>query len=167
MLQLALVFGLFLPLSPQQLDSPQPPLVIANLIGNWEGEGKLFGQPAEFSMSWSWELDRRFVRLNFENGLVSDGQIQPVLKAIAFYRVAESGELTGHWFDSRGQTLRLEPAAGDSTLITHWFAESEQGRTTYRIRGPDSVEVTDEVMADGQWRPFGAASYRRSATAAR
>ncbi len=166
MLHLAL--GLVLSLAPLKAspEVPATPPVIAGLIGDWQGEGQLFGQPASFSMSWSWALERRFVKLEFENGLVGDGQVQPVLRAVAFYRVAESGELEGHWFDTRGQTLRLEPVAGDSTLTTHWFAESEQGRTTYRLTGPDKAEVLDEVLADGQWRPFGTASYWRSATQA-
>lgn len=169
MFHLTPILTMLMSLLPLQLDqvTPTRPAVIDNLIGDWEGQGELFGQPASFSMSWSWQLDRRFVRLDFENRLVSDGQPRTVLKAIAFYRVTVSRELGGYWFDSRGQTLRLEPIADESTLITTWLGEVEQGRTTYRISGQDTVEVLDEVLKDGQWRPFGTASYRRLLSPAR
>lgn len=155
----------FLPLllpSDVSRSVPVVPEVIPHLIGEWEGKGELFGQPATFSMAWEWELDQRFVRLTFENRLVENGQARTVLQAVAHYRVTESDSLYGNWFDTRGEILELKATATDSTLVTQWFTETEQGRTTYRVVGEDSLEVVDEVLGSDGWRPFGKASYRRT-----
>ena len=109
--------------------APAIPNVIPQLIGQWEGEGELFGQPAAFSMVWEWELNQQFVRLSFENRLLENGQPRTVLRATAHYRVRDSDQLSGTWVDTRGEILELKATATDSALVTHWFAKSEQGRT--------------------------------------
>lgn len=134
--------------------------VLERLIGEWEGEGELFGRSAGFSMRWSWTLDERFVELSFENRLVPpDGPATPVLRARAFYTTTPP--LRGSWFDTRGETLELSATTSDSTLVTEWASATERGRTTYRILGPDALEVTDEVHGESGWRTFGTALYRR------
>ena len=136
--------------------------VIERLIGSWEGEGKLFGRPARFSMSWSWTLGQQFVELRFENRLVQeDGTEQKVLEAVALYRVTDDGTLSGTWFDSRGQVVELNAAATADTLSTHWTADTEEGRTTYRVIDADTVEVEDHVLGEEGWRAFGSAVYRK------
>ena len=142
---------------------PGPAPVFERLMGAWEGDGQLFGQPASFSMRWEWTLDRRFVELSFENRLIQpDGSGRTVLRARAFYTATEP--LRGAWFDTRGEILELSAAATDSTLVAEWSAESETGRTTYRILEPDLLEVRDEVLGDDGLRVFGVASYRRAGT---
>ena len=139
------------------------PGMIDRLIGAWEGEGELFGRPATFSMTWSRPLGEPFARLEFENRLIqADGTATPVLSAIAFYRAAGGDRLEGTWYDSRGEVLELRAVATDSTLVTDWTAAGERGRTTYRLTGPDRVEVRDEVRQGEAWRAFGRATYRRS-----
>ncbi|MCK5439936.1 MAG: hypothetical protein KAI97_08325 [Gemmatimonadetes bacterium] len=164
MFRFALTMGLLPLLLPSDVSRPVPavPDVIPQLIGQWEGEGELFGQPATFSMVWEWELDQRFVRLTFENRLIENGQPRTVLRAIAHYRVTDSDQLHGTWFDTRGEILELKATATDSTLVTHWFGETEQGRTTYHMTGEDTVEVHDDVLGNEGWRPFGKASYRQA-----
>lgn len=148
--------------SPVASASPVPE-VIEHLIGSWEGEGELFGRPARFSMSWSWTLEQQFVELRFENRLVQeDGSAQKVLEAVALYRVTDDGALSGTWFDSRGQVVELSAAATADALSTHWTADTEEGRTTYRVIDADTVEVEDHVLGEEGWRPFGSAVYRKT-----
>jgi len=44
--------------------------IVNNLIGSWEGEGKLFGSNSEFQMNWEWTLGKKFVRLTFQNKVI-------------------------------------------------------------------------------------------------
>ena len=151
----ASILSLLLPLTlPTSMAAPHSatPDVIAALIGSWSGEGELFGQPATFAMTWAWELDGQFVRLTFDNGAI---------EAVAHYRVDGSDRLSGTWFDSRGEVVELRAVATDSTLTTRWIAETEQGRTIYRVVDEATVEVEDAVLTDDGWRPFGRATYRR------
>lgn len=136
--------------------------VLSDLIGAWEGEGKLFGQPATFSAIWEWTLDRRFVRLTFENRIVTDGQPRTVLRATAYYRPDEAEPIKGVWFDTRGEILELEARSADSELRVHWRSASEQGRTTYGLTTEGTVEVRDHVLNDEGWRLFGSATLERS-----
>ncbi len=151
-------------LLPAQVDPPAATggEVIERLLGQWQGEGELFGQPARFSMRWERALDSKFVRLSFENRIVANGRARTVLEAVAYYRPAGAGALAGHWFDTRGQILDLEAEASDSTLVTRWSNDTEAGRTTYRVNQDGTVTVLDEVRAEDGWRPFGRASYRRN-----
>ena len=155
---------LVLPGSAPSGSAPAGPQVLDRLVGSWEGEGELFGRPATFSMTWSPVLAGEFLRLEYENRLVeADGSHRTVLEAFALYRVAEGERLRGTWFDTRGQVLELRAVATDSTLVTRWIGESEQGRTTYRVIDSGTVEVEDDVLEDKGWRRFGKATYRRVA----
>ena len=55
----------------------------------------------------------------------------------------------------------------DTSVVTRWTAESEQGRTEYVVRSADEVMVRDFVLVDGTERPFGEARYRRVAADSR
>ena len=59
------------------------------------------------------------------------------------------------------------PLESDSTFVTDWTAEQEQGRTEYLVRSADEVVVRDFVLVDGIMRLFGEAVYRRPATGGR
>jgi hypothetical protein len=142
--------------------SAQEPSVIHQFLGTWQGEGTLFGADARFSMKWEWVLEQKFVRLTFQNEISNPDDASRILKAQAFYKQLEAGELEGTWFDSRGMVLPLRARAEQATLTTHWGTEAtEQGRTVYRLRNENQVEVEDSVLKDGQWHLFGQATYRR------
>ena len=140
--------------------------VFARLEGRWVGTGALLGRPAEFSMRWTTD-EAGFVRLAFRNGWVGeDGGVTPVLAAEALYRPGDSTAV-GVWLDDRPQRLRLTATLTDSTVITHWVADAEEGRTEYRVRSADEVVVRDFVQAGDVERLFAEASYRREDGAAR
>ncbi|MFQ5652713.1 MAG: DUF6265 family protein [bacterium] len=131
----------------------QEEALLDSFIGSWRGAGTLFGQQAEFVMTWERVLHGQFVRLSFRN---------PAIQAEAFYHLTDSPESRGTWIDSRGVILPLTAVVHDSVLETTWgSAETEQGRTTYRLLEPNAMNVTDFVFKDGQWRRFGHARYTR------
>jgi hypothetical protein len=132
------------------------------LVGAWEGTGSLFGSEASFRMEWEWVLNDRFVRLTFQNRREGSDGVERVMDAQAFYKPAKTGHHEGTWFDSRGVVQPLQGENVDSVLTVLWgTAETEQGRTVYRVQGEDQLEVEDAVLKEGQWHPFGRAVYRR------
>ena len=131
------------------------PTFFEEVVGEWRGEGQLFGQPAEFKMIWEFELDRRFVRLTYSIRGAAD------MKAIAHYRLREPETLDGVWVDTRGEILELSGSVTSTALETIWLSPTEEGRTTYERTGPDSLEVRDYVEDGDGWRLFGQAGYSR------
>ena len=143
------------------------PGVFAALLGQWTGEGTLFGRDARYEMEWSRTLNDSFVHLQFSNGFVGEqqGDVTPVVTASAYYRpdADDAGAASGTWFDTRGVMLPLSASVTADTLTTLWGdATTERGRTTYRIAGPNRVEVTDEVMREGEYSVFARATYDRA-----
>ena len=131
------------------------PTFFEEIVGEWRGEGQLFGQPAEFEMIWEWELDGRFVRLTHSIRGAAD------MKAIAHYRLRETETVDGVWVDTRGEILELSATVTSTALETIWRSPTEEGRTTYERTGPDALEVRDYVKDGDEWRLFGQARYSR------
>ncbi|NNE09659.1 MAG: hypothetical protein HKN20_13950 [Gemmatimonadetes bacterium] len=142
--------------------SAQESSVMNDLIGEWKGEGKLFGTPASFSMQWERVLGQRFVRLTFENRMRIPDAEDRVMTAQAYYKPKEGGLYDGTWFDSRGVVQPLQGTAAGSELTVIWGTPTtEQGRTAYRVTGAGTVEVEDFVLRNDVWQRFGHATYRR------
>ena len=142
--------------------SPAPHPVFERLAGSWEGSGELMGRTARFTMAWE-VAPGGFVRLRFTNAFMGEGgQLQPVLRAEATYRVTGDAAL-GVWVDDRPQRITLEAELTDSSITTEWSAATERGRTEYVVRSASEVVVRDFVYVDGVARPFGEAVYRRAA----
>jgi len=133
--------------------------VLATLEGRWEGEGELLDRPARVTMTWAKALDGRYLRLEFGNAYTDVDPAEGVLESHAYYLLG-GAILTGRWIDSRGVMLALEAEIVDSTLVATWRGE-ENGRTEYTVIDANTVEVTDYVLADGQYYPFATARYRR------
>ncbi|MCH7892165.1 MAG: hypothetical protein IH921_11745 [Gemmatimonadetes bacterium] len=133
--------------------------VLATLEGSWEGEGELLGRPATFMMTWEIALNGKFLRLDFRNAFADIDPVHPVLESHAYYLLG-GPTLTGQWMDSRGVILSLRAEVVGSALVTHWTGE-ESGRTEYRVIDEDTLEVIDYVRAEGEYRLFAKARYRR------
>ncbi len=133
--------------------------IFEHLTGEWIGEGTLMGRTAQFTMIWKHQ--RGFAILEFTNAFVNtDQQATPVLNAIAVYRTSPANP-EAVWLDSRNQRVEIRWETSDSTLVSHWTAATEAGRTTYHVVSTDQVEVVDEVVSNDTWRIFGTAEYRR------
>ncbi len=131
------------------------PTLFEEIVGEWHGEGHLFGRPAEFKMIWEWELDQRFVRLTYSIRGATD------MEAIAHYRLCDTEPLVGIWLDTRGEFLELSATVTDAVLETLWRSPTEEGRTTYERTGADSLQVRDYYHDGNDWKLFGQARYSR------
>jgi len=136
------------------------PRVFSALEGAWDGTGTLLERAAEFRMEWS-VGGGGFVHLSFANAWVGEeGSRTPVLQSEATYLVRGS-TAQGVWIDTRPQRIQLAAIVTDSSVVTTWTAEAERGRTEHVVRSPDEVFVRDLVEADGEFRLFAEARYRR------
>jgi len=137
--------------------------LFAALAGQWQGAGEVRGMPSKQEMHWEPVLDGRFLRLSFDNRMTAADGKEWRFQAEAYYRVQADGTIAGTWFDSRGASFPLEGTVepGGAMTILWGRAETERGRSKYRISDA-SLEVTDEVMApDGAWRMFGRTTLTR------
>ncbi|MBX3561248.1 MAG: hypothetical protein KF780_05490 [Sphingomonas sp.] len=74
----------------------------------------------------------------------------------AFYRPDGEGRWRATWFDNRGISFGIAAVLAERTLTSDWgSAETERGRTVYRMLDDGRLEVVDTVTAhDGQAREF-------------
>lgn len=136
------------------------PSAFKTLEGAWEGSGVLLDRPAVFRMRWE-VLGGGFMHLTFSNSLVNEaGERVPVLSSHAVYYV-QGGSASGVWLDDRPQRISLEASVTDSSVVTLWTADAEEGRTEYLIQSPNAVVVRDFVYVNGSGRLFAEATYRR------
>lgn len=140
----------------------QIPETLADITGEWHGEGQLFGNPAAFSMSWQSVLSDSFLQLDFRNEYgLPDGSRQ-ALTARALYDVSDTTSVSGVWFDSRGMVLPLSGSWNGNTLTISWGSDAtERGETRYQLIDASTIEVTDRVLRDGTLVPFASARYSR------
>jgi hypothetical protein len=120
---------------------------LAWLEGRWQGPGTMFGAASEAVLEVRPALGGRFLEFSYRAGR---------FEGRAFYRPEGEGRWRATWFDNRGISFGIEAAAGERTLISDWgSAETERGRTVYRLLDDGRLEVVDTVTArDGQAREF-------------
>ena len=129
----------------------------------WSGSGTLMGSPAAFEMHWQWELDERFLKLEFKNSRQTADGREISFRAHAYYRVVGDSLLEGNWFDSRGVTFPLQGLIKGNEITVEWGSEeTEMGRTVYVLKSPGEMAVTDYVFSDGRYSKFGEAAYKKS-----
>jgi hypothetical protein len=124
-----------------------PSATLSWLAGTWRGAGTMFGNASEASLEVRPALDGRFLELRYHAGR---------FEGRAFYRPLGEGRWQAQWFDNRGITFGIEAVAGERILTSDWgSAETERGRTIYRLLVDGRLEVTDMVAArDGSTREF-------------
>ncbi|NAS11142.1 hypothetical protein [Poritiphilus flavus] len=130
---------------------------VSNL--KWKGEGELMGSKASFKMDWKPILDGKFYQLTFQNQREESKEY--VFKARGIYRVGESNNVSGSWFDSRGYSFPLKGEVSEDALMVIWGSpELEQGKTIYTIKDGSTIFVEDYVLKDGEFIKFGNAEYK-------
>ncbi len=129
--------------------------------GRWAGAGTVQGMPSEATLEVAPALGGRFVELRYR--FRTTGERAFVFEGRGFYRKEADG-WRGQWFDSAGATRPLTGTAAETSLTTEWGdAETEQGRTTYRLEAGDTLQVTDEVLrGDGKWYVFASHRFTRN-----
>ncbi len=127
------------------------------IIGNWVGNGTLFGQKATFKMLWEYELNDKFIKLIFENSFEDGSGIERVMRANAYYDFKQN---KGFWFDSRGLMLPISMIIEDHAMTVLWGDDTtEKGKTIYSIIDNEHIKVEDFVFKDNKYLPFGEAEY--------
>lgn len=131
----------------------------SSFLGEWEGKGTLMGNTAEFSMKWEQVLNDQFYMLTFRNSMPNSSFS---MDAHAYYKIEDSGTISGYWFDSRGISFPLSGNTEDSTITILWGTpEIEQGKTEYVLTSHNEVTVNDFVLRNDEYALFGEATYQR------
>lgn len=120
---------------------------LAWLTGTWRGAGTMFGAASEATLDVRPALGGRFLEFSYRAGR---------FEGRAFYRPAENGRWQATWFDNRGVSFAIDAGLAERTLTSDWgSAETERGRTVYRLLDDGRLEVVDTVAASGgQTREF-------------
>jgi hypothetical protein len=123
-------------------------------LGEWHGTGTTSGAPAKLTLRWERALGGQFVRLTLLNEIAAEPPQR--FEGLAMYWPGTAGRMNGRWFDSQGVMHVLEGALEADALIAEWGdGTTPRGRSTYRLLGPDAMEVIDEIRRkDGTWREF-------------
>ena len=125
------------------------------LTGSWRGPGTMFGNASEAVLEIRPALGGRFLELSYRAG---------GFEGRAFYRPDGAAHWRATWFDNRGTVFPIEAQLDGRVLTADWgSAETERGRTVYRLAEDGTLEVSDSVaMADGSRRDFARHRLRRS-----
>ena len=150
----------------------QDDFLAAGILGAWEGEGVVYGNPVRLDRVWSLELAGRF--LQGDMGVrMTDGQ---TFRVLAYWSVAGTHRYEAVWLDELGRIRRLE-ATGDPDrgVVTSYYMEDTLGdvpdetsgwmKMTIRITGPATyVETLHRETPEG-WEEIGRFSFVRTAGA--
>jgi hypothetical protein len=97
----------------------------------------MFGRPSEARLEIRPALGGRFLELSYR----ASG-----FEGRAFYRPVGEGHWTAVWFDNRGIVFPIAAMAGERLLTAEWgSAETERGRTLYRLLPDGRLEVADHA----------------------
>ncbi|MFT3805870.1 hypothetical protein [Arenimonas sp.] len=143
------------------VDAPPDPW--RALFGEWQGKGEVRGMSADVRLRFEATLDGQGRRLSFHNTMTDMHGKAWLFLAEAIYLCAPDGNCRGQWQDSRGMVLPLSTRSQADRVIVDWGdADSERGRTTYRVMPDGSLEIEDEVLdKSGAWKVFGRTKARR------
>jgi hypothetical protein len=138
--------SLLLVAAPAAAQDPGP---LSWLTGSWRGAGTMFGNASEATLDIRPALGGRFLELSYRAG---------TFEGRAFYRPEGAGRWRATWFDNRGTSFGIAASTEARTLTADWgSAETERGRTVYRLAPDGRLHVTDSVARpDGSFRQFAA-----------
>jgi hypothetical protein len=125
------------------------------LVGSWAGEGMVQGQASEAKLEVRPALGGKFLELDYR--FSTRGARPYTFEGRAFYRPVGGRDWRADWFDSRGMVWPIGASVERDTLTADWgTAETERGRTVYRLLRDGRLELVDTVrQRDGNWREFG------------
>lgn len=141
---------------PAPPPATQPATVpLAWLAGSWRGPGTMMGNASQASLEVRPALGGRFLEFTYRAG---------PFEGRAFYSPADGGHWRATWFDIRGISFGIEAVAEARTLTSDWgSAETERGRTIYRLADDGRLHLTDSVRRpDGGYREFASHVLQRS-----
>ena len=138
-----------------------PTEYIETLHGEWTGEAKLMANPVHTTLRWTSVLSGKFTRLELEHR--AGGAEGAVIFAGHSYVANKPGpETSGTWFDSSGTVRPQAVRVDDGALIVDWgTAETEEGRSVYKLVEGDKLQVEDWVKRGEEFHPFAGGNLTR------
>jgi hypothetical protein len=107
------------------------------LEGRWRGTGTMFGRASEAMLEIRPALGGRFMEFSYRAGR---------FEGRAFYRPVADGRWQATWFDNRGISFPIAAVLAGQMLTSDWgSAETERGRTVYRLLPDGRLEVIDSA----------------------
>ncbi len=130
------------------------------LVGNWSGQGLLFGEPARMRLSVCPLVGHRGLTLDYQ----VEGESNPAMRfsGHADYLPDSGNRWRGRWIGSNNVDHDLTAITSDQAFLATWHnAAVETGQTQYRLIAPGHLKVTDYVQRDGGGlESFASADYR-------
>ncbi len=119
------------------------------MIGEWAGEGTLFGRPSRVSLSVKPILGGKAVALDYAVSVNTEGE-KPAINFTShgFYRATKGKRWEGRWVDNFGNLHDLNGRIDGTSLIAMWGSPgTEIGRTRYALEG-GALLLTDQALMD-------------------
>ncbi|MBV7255172.1 hypothetical protein KCG44_00080 [Pacificimonas sp. WHA3] len=130
------------------------------LTGDWHSDCDAWGTPAKCTLRWMPGLHETQMNLEYDVRAADGGA--RLFMGQGVYRMGDD-DLSGYWIDTNGSLHPLHAVWQDRTLITHWGeAQTERGRSEYRMGEDGTLIVTDWVLTEDGWREFMRVQYRRA-----
>ena len=153
------LFVLVFMLAPFKLALAEDYSALNDFIGQWQANGKAFGQPAFVLMEWAPTLNDKFVRLDYSISSADKnsetGERTLYFQGVAYYKQLNDNTLKAFWADNTGDFHPIQASRDGNTLIVLWGVEGEkQGKTKYALTDSDSIQVTDWILKDDVWTEF-------------
>lgn len=130
-------------------------------VGRWSGPGRFMGKDAQYQIAVEPALDARFVRLSVRYTWREANGSEARFVGEATYPAQTSSAARGAWFDSEGHQYATSAYRDGDAVIVHWGEGELRGRTEYRLRSANELEVTDSFTRGGDWQTFSRARLER------
>lgn len=131
-------------------------------VGRWSGQGRFMGKDAQYQLDVQPAIDARFVRMSVRYTWREENGAEAHFVGEALYPAQTSSAARGAWFDSEGHQYATSAYRDtDGAVIVHWGEGEMRGRTEYRLRSANQLEVSDSFTRGTEWQTFSRARLER------
>lgn len=130
-------------------------------VGRWSGQGRFMGKDARYQIAVEPAVEARFVRLSVRYTWREENGTEGRFVGEALYPAQSSSAARGAWFDSEGHQYATSAYRDGEVVIVHWGEGEMRGRTEYRLRSANELEVTDSFTRGAEWQTFSRARLER------
>jgi hypothetical protein len=126
------------------------------MVGEWAGEGVLFGRPSKVTMSVKPAIGGNGVALDYAIKIqASDKAPAMDFAAHAFFREGAKGRWAGRWGDNFGNLHDVSGRIDGQAMYTMWGSpDTEMGKSSYVIDAGAMVITDHVVRGRGEFEQF-------------